>query len=145
MSVGAQVLRNDLSGVPAREAGLVFALVSVPLTDVWKGAHETAAAREKERAAQLRLDDTRRLVAEEASGSWDELDAAWNASQVADDGVEQASVNLTEKKDGYASGLEKFSDLLEAQTLAHQASDRRIDARIAFALKRSAYLRAIGE
>lgn len=145
VSVGAQVFRYDLSGAPAREEGILFALLTVPLTDVWKGAHETAAAREKERAAELRLDDTRRLVAEEASKAWDDLDAAWNASQVADAGVEQASVNLAEKKDGYASGLEKFSDLLEAQTLAHEASDRRIDARIAFALKRSAYLRAIGE
>jgi outer membrane protein TolC len=143
VSIGAQAFRYDLSGASARDEGIVFALLTVPLTDVWKGAHETAAAREKERAAQLRLDDTRRLVAEEASKAWDELDAAWSATQVADAGVEQASVNLTEKKDGYASGLEKSSDLLEAQTLAHQASDRRIDARIAFALKRAAYLRAI--
>jgi outer membrane protein TolC len=53
-------------------------------------------------------------------------------------------VNLAELRDGYDSGLEEFSDLLEAQTLLHQASDRRIDARIAVVVKRSAYLRAIG-
>lgn len=144
VAVGAQMFRSDLSGVGAHDDALVFATVTVPITGIWKGAHETAAAREKQRAAELRLDDTRRLVAEEASRSWDELDAAWSAAQVAQAGVEQANVNLAEERDGYDSGLEEFSDLLEAQTLLHAASDRRIDARITFTLKRSAYLRAIG-
>jgi outer membrane protein TolC len=143
VSVGATAFRYDVSGLREDDNAAVFAMVTVPVTDVWKAAHETAAAREKQKAAELRLADTRRLVAEEASKAWDDLDAAWTASKVAEFGVEQAEVNLTEERDGYENGLETFSDLLEAQTLMHQAADRRIDARIAFALKHSAYLRAI--
>ena len=142
-SVGGTAFRYDLSGPGTHDQSIVFATVGVPITGAWKGKHEFAAARERQHAAELKLADARRLIAEEASRAWDDLDAAWTASQVADLGVEQAAVNLAEKRDGYDSGLETFSDLLEAQTLAHHASDRRIDARIAVALKRSAYLRAI--
>ncbi|HYG67415.1 MAG TPA: TolC family protein, partial [Anaeromyxobacteraceae bacterium] len=145
VSVGAQVLRYDVSGLGTSDEALVFATVSVPLTGAWKGAHETAAARARERAARVRLEETRRLVALDVSRAWDELDAAWRSAQVAELGVEQATVNLGEQKDGHASGLVTLSDVLEAEVLAHEASTRRIDARIAFALKRSAYLRATGE
>jgi outer membrane protein TolC len=64
-------------------------------------------------------------------------------TQVAELGVEQADVNLREERDGYENGFETLSDVLEAQTLVHQASNRRIDARISFALRRVEYLRAI--
>jgi multidrug efflux pump subunit AcrB/outer membrane protein TolC len=143
VSVGATAFRSDLSGLGKQNDAVVFGMVTVPITRAWRASHETAAAEERRRAAQLRLDDTRRRIAEEASKAWDDLDAAWNASQVADLGVEQAQVNLAEQRDGYDSGLEEFSDLLEAQTLLHQASDRRIDARISVTVRRSAYLRAI--
>src|SRR5512138_1354835 len=108
LAVGASASRSDVSGVGAHDEALVFATLTVPLTGLWRGAHESAAAREKQRAAELRLADTRRLVAEEASKSWDELDAAWSAAQVAQAGVEQANVNLAEERDGYDSGLEKL-------------------------------------
>jgi len=143
VSVGGTAFRYDLSGPGTHDRAIVFATVGVPITGVWKGKRESSAALERKRAAELRLADARRLVAEEVSKSWDDLDSAWNACRVADLGVEQADVNLAEMRDGYDSGLETFSDLLEAQTLVHQASDRRIDARIAVVLKRSAYLRAI--
>jgi multidrug efflux pump subunit AcrB/outer membrane protein TolC len=143
VSVGATAFRANLSGPGTDNNSVVFAMVSIPFTGAWKSTHKAAAAREKQRAAQLKLDDARRLVAVEVSKAWDDLDAAWSASQVADFGVEQAQVNLVEERDGYNAGLEKFSDLLEAQTLLHQASDQLVDARIALVLKRSAYLRAI--
>ena len=100
LAVGAQAFRYDLSGMPARDEALVFATISVPFTGAWKATHERKAAVEKQRAAQLRLDDGRRLVAEEASKAWDDLDAAWRASDVASEGVEQAEVNLSEERDG---------------------------------------------
>jgi outer membrane protein TolC len=143
VSLGATAFRNDLSGLETQSEALVFAAVSVPITGRWRAKHQAFAARERQRAAQLRLDDTRRLVAQETAKAWDDLDAAWSASQVADLGVEQAEVNLLEERDHYESGLETLSELLEAQTLLHEATDRRIDARIALVLKRSAYLRSI--
>jgi outer membrane protein TolC len=144
IAVGAAAFRYDVSGLGgAHNDSALFATVTVPVTGAWRAAHEAAAAREKQRAARLELDDARRLVALEVSKAWDDLEAAWTASEVANLGIEQAEANLAEERDGYQSGLEEFSDLLGALTLVHQASDRRIDARIAVVLKRLAYLRAI--
>lgn len=143
LALGATVGRGDLSGLGAEGRAALFMTVTVPITDSWKSKHEAAAAREKQRAAELRLDDTRRLIAEEVAKAWDDHDAAWSASQVAELAVEQAEVNLTEERDGYESGFETLSDVLEAQTLVHEAAEQRIDARIAYVLTRSAYLRAI--
>lgn len=143
VSLGVAAFRSDSSGLDARDEAIVFAAVRVPLTAAWKSKHEEAAAHEVQRAAELRLADARRLVAEEASKAWDDLDAAWSASQVADLGVEQAEVNFREERDRTDNGFGTRSDLLEAQVLLHQATDRRIDARIALVLSRSSYLRAI--
>jgi outer membrane protein TolC len=143
LALGATASRGDLSGFGAESRVAAFVTVTVPITGLWESSREAGAARAKHRAAELRLADTRRLIAEEVAKAWDALDAAWNASQVADLGVEQANVNLTEVRDGYENGFETLSDLLEAQTLLHKGTDQRIDARIDLVLKRSAYLKSI--
>lgn len=143
LSLGATASRGSFEGLGAEERAAVFMTVRVPVTGLFKAKHQAAAALEEQRSAELRLADARRLVAQETAKAWDDLDAAWNASQVADLGVEQAEVNLAEERDGYENGFGTLSDLLEAQTLLHQATERRIDARIALVLRRSEYLRAI--
>ena len=93
-AIGASAWHSDVSGLGTSNNAAVFALVKVPLTEAWKASHESAAAREKQRAAELRLGDTRRLVDQEASKAWDDLDAAWTASQVADAGAAQVDQRL---------------------------------------------------
>jgi outer membrane protein TolC len=144
-ALGAAAIRSDLSDLDEREAGVVFGVVTVPVTGIWRAKHKAAAARERQRATELRLDDTRRVIAEQVAKAWDDLEAAWEAEAVSELGVEQAEVNLMEERDGYEAGFETLSDLLEAQTLLHQATDRRVDAKIALALRRSEYRRAVGE
>ncbi len=144
VSVGAQWFRYDISGLGDESEALVFGMVSVPITGTWKGAHEAMAQRQKVRAAEISLADTRDLIGLEIDKSWDDLRASWIAVQVADAAVAQAEVNLNEESDRHENGLVTLSDLLEAQVLHHQALEQRIDARSDFWLKRSAYLRAIG-
>jgi len=58
--------------------------------------------------------------------------------------VQQATVNLREASDRSAGGLATLSDLLEAQVLHRQATDRRTDARVEYWLALSAFRRAVG-
>jgi multidrug efflux pump subunit AcrB/outer membrane protein TolC len=145
LSVGASVYRADIEGMPGATNGLVFGVLSLPLSDIWTASHELAAQRAKESIARRRLDDTRELLALQIEKTWADLVAAWQASQVSESAVEQAEVNLAEETDRHANGLVSFSDLLEAQVLRQQALDRRIDMRSDYWLKRSAYLRAIAQ
>ena len=144
VSVGAQLLRYDLGGLGTRGDALVFATVSVPLTGVWKTAHEVRGGQARERLAAMQLTEARDLVALEIAKRKDDLKAAWQAARVADFGVQQATVNLREASDRSAGGLATLSDLLEAQVLHRQATDRRTDARVEYWLALSAFRRAVG-
>jgi len=79
----------------------------------------------------------------EIDKTWSDLVVAWNASQVAQEAIAQADVNLKEESDRYSSGLVTFSDVLEAQVLRQQALDHQVDGHGDYWLKRSAYLRAV--
>jgi outer membrane protein TolC/preprotein translocase subunit SecF len=143
VSVGASLLRMDVQGMPGSTNGLVFGLVNVPLSGIWEGVHATASQRKRAELAEKRLSSTRELIGLEIEKTWTDLEAAWHAVQVSDSAVEQAEVNVSEVSDRHKSGLVTFSDVLEAQVLRQQTFDRRIDARVDYWLKRSAFLRSI--
>ncbi len=144
VSVGAQLLRYDLGGLGTRGDALVFATISVPITGAWSSAHEMWGRQARERVAKIQLTEARDLLALDMTRRQDDLRAAHNAAQVADLGVQQATINVTELSDRYAAGLVPLSDVLEARVLHRQALDRRVDARVAYWLALSAYQRAVG-
>jgi len=144
LAVGASLMHFDVSGMGKSDEAVVFATVNVPLTGLWKSLHDRSSAAEHEQAARIRLEDTRALLAMDAARARDALETEARAVQAADAGVEQARVNLDEKRSQHGSGLVTLSDVLEAQVLLHRAEDRRIDARVDWALARAGYERAIG-
>jgi len=145
VAVGAAAMRMELKGVDPITNVIGFAMVSMPVSDLWSGTHNTRARRAKVREASLREVETRRKIALGIDKDWDELDRSWQASLVADEAVAQAEVNLVEESDRQRNGLSAFSDLLEAQALRQKTMDERIDARKGYALARSAYLRSVGQ
>jgi multidrug efflux pump subunit AcrB/outer membrane protein TolC len=145
VAVGAAAVRHDFSGLNRYSDVLAFGTVSVPISAIWEGAHTTAAGRAKQRAAETRLAEARKLIAIEMDKDWDDLIAAWRAAEVSEAAVEQAEVNLQEETDRYDNGLVTLSDRLEAEVLLHQAQDQRIETRREYWLKRAAYLRATGQ
>jgi multidrug efflux pump subunit AcrB/outer membrane protein TolC len=145
LSVGASVVRVDISGTQGATNAMIFGLLSVPISGLWEGTHATASQHRRELIAEKKLADTRELVNLEIDKTWSDLVVAWNASQVSQEAITQADVNLKEESDHYNSGLVTFSDVLEAQVLRQQALDRQVDGRGDYWLKRSAYLRAIAQ
>ena len=142
VAVGAQAFRMELKGADAVTNAMVFGMISVPLSDIWKEGHATASHQAKLREAQMREQDTRRQIAMGIDKSWDDVVHAYRASLVAEDAVVQAEVNLTEENDRYRSGLATLSDLLEAQALRQEALAGRVDARKDYWMKRCEYLRS---
>lgn len=141
--VGAVAMRADIEGVDPVTNLVGYALVSVPVSDIWSGTHDTRARRLKVRVATLNEAETRRRIALGIDKDWDDLDRSWHASLVAEEAVAQAEVNLNEASDRHRNGLSELSDLLEAQALRQKTIDQRIDARRSYGLARSAYLRSI--
>jgi len=145
VAVGATAMRAELKGVDPVSNVIGFAMVSVPISDVWSGTHATRVHRIKEREASLKEAEMRRKIVLGIDKDWDDLERSYQEALVADDAVVQADVNLAEETDRQRNGLSTFSDLLEAQALRQKAKDERIDARKAYWLARSAYLRSLGK
>ncbi len=143
VSVGVNWLRTDVEGMGATSNALVFAMASVPVTGIWSGAHELAGQKAKARLAQVRLSDTRRLVAMGVAKDWDDLRTAYRAVLVSDEAVAQAEANLKEEDERYRAGVSTISDLLEAQVLLQQTRGGRIDARVAYWSAREAWRRSV--
>jgi outer membrane protein len=141
--VGAAAMRADIEGIDPVTNVIGYAMVSVPVSDIWSGTHETRAHRLKVRVASLNEAETRRKMAMGIDKDWDDLVRAWQASLVAEDALTQAEVNLNEATDLRRNGLSPLSDLLEAQALRQKSIDQRIDARRTYGLARSSYLRSI--
>jgi len=74
--------------------------LSIPPVVFGRGpSHEVQAQRQKVRAAEILLADTRELLGLEIDRSWDELQAASATVRVAEAAVEQAEVNPDEESD----------------------------------------------
>lgn len=143
LSVGGMLTHYRLGELGGTNNAVVFATLSVPVTQWWERSYLRREQEAREHLAQSQLEETRSLVGLEIEKTWDELRTAWSAFEVSEEAVTQADVNLTEATSRYASGLIPFSDVLEAQVLKHQAEDRRIDARSDYWQRRSTYLRAV--
>lgn len=143
LSVGANWLRTDVGGMGASSNAVVFAMASVPVTEIWSGAHHLAGQKAKARIAQVRLADTKRLVAMGVAKDWDDLATAYRTVLVSDEAVAQAEANLKDEDERYRAGVSTISDLLEAQVLLQQARSGRIDARAAYWSAREAWKRSV--
>ena len=124
---------------------MVFATVSVPISDWWGGSQ---AIKRKKIEYQQAIDEQRdksELLHIRAQNAWNNLTEARQQIDIAKRSIEQAEENLRLNRDYYKAGVSKMSDLLEAQLLYQQALDRHIDALADYQNKLLAYRQSVGE
>lgn len=125
--------------------GMVYATVSVPLSDWWGGSH---AIKRKKIAYQQAIDeqkDQSELLIIRMQNAWNSVEEAYKQLAIAERSIEQADENLRLHRDFYRAGTATMSDLLEAETLYQQAKDSRTDAFAAYQNSILAYKQAVGE
>ena len=128
-----------------RAFAMVFATVSVPISDWWGGSQ---AIKRKKIEYQQAIDEQRdksELLHIRAQSAWNNLTEARQQIDIAKRSIEQAEENLRLNRDYYKAGVSKMSDLLEAQLLYQQALDRHIDALADYQNKLLAYRQSVGE
>lgn len=111
-----------------RTFGMVFATVSVPISDWWGGSHNVKRRKIEQQKAIDQLNDNSELLKIRMQNAHNEVVEARQQLQIAQRGIEQAEENLRLNRDYYRAGISKMSDLLEAQLLYQQTLDRRTDA-----------------
>ncbi|TAJ12643.1 TolC family protein [Marinilabiliaceae bacterium JC017] len=143
VGVGYTYMNEDLIDKHTNH-GVVFATVSVPVTDWWGGSHAIKKKKIAECQAQNEKDDLSGQLILKMQQSWNSLMEAEKQISLAEKAVAQASENVRMNRDFYNVGTAPVSYLLDAQTLYRQSCNRLTSAQINFKLKLSEYLFATG-
>ena len=133
------LLEND------RTFGMVFATVSIPISDWWGGSHAIKRKKIEQQKAEEQLADNSELLKIRMQKAWNDVEEARQQLQIAQRSIEQAEENLRLNRDYYRAGTSKMSDLLEAQLLYQQSLDHRTDAYADYQNKLLEYRQATGQ
>ena len=108
--------------------GMVFATVSVPISDWWGGSHAIKRRKIQQQKAVEQLEDNSQLLKIRMQKAWNDVQEAYQQLAIARRSIEQAEENLRLNRNYYRAGTCRMSDLLEAQMLHQQACDKHTDA-----------------
>lgn len=128
-----------------RTFGMVFATVSVPISDWWGGSHAIKRRKIEYQKAIDEQHDKAQLLEIRMQNAWNGVVETRQQLDIAQRSIQQAEENLRLNRDYYRAGTSKMSDLLEAQLLYQQALDRRTDAVSDYHNKLVEYRQAIGQ
>lgn len=125
--------------------GMVFASVSVPISDWWGGSHAIRRKKIEQRKAEEQLSDNAELLKIRMQKAWNDVEESYQQLAIAQRSIEQAEENLRLNRDYYRAGTSKMTDLLEAQLLYQQSRDRHADAHADYQNKLLEYRQAVGQ
>ncbi len=128
-----------------RTFGMVFATVSVPITDWWGGSHAIKRKKIEHQKAIEQLEDNAQLLQIRMQNVRNGVQESYQQLQLSQRGIEQAEENLRLNRDYYRAGTSRMADLLEAQLLYQQACDKHTDAFADHQIKLMEYRHAIGQ
>jgi len=144
VSVGAgynyhNLLDND------RTFAMLFATVSVPISDWWGGSHAIKRKKIEQQKAEEQLADNSKLLEIRMQKARNDVEEAYQQLAIAQRSIEQAEENLRLNRNYYQAGTSKMSDLLEAQLLYQKACDKRTDAYANYQNRLLEYRHATGQ
>ncbi len=125
--------------------GMVFATVSVPISDWWGGSHAIKRRKIQQQKAVEQLEDNSQLLKIRMQKAWNDVQEAQQQLGIARRSIEQAEENLRLNRNYYQAGTCRMSDLLEAQMLYQQACDKQTDAYADYQNKLLEYRQATGQ
>ena len=124
---------------------MVFATVSVPISDWWGGSHAIKRKKIEQQKAVEQLADNSELLKIRMQKAWNDVEESRQQLQIAQHSIEQSEENLRLNRNYYRAGTSKMSDLLEAQLLYQQSLDHRTDAYADYQNKLLEYRQATGQ
>lgn len=125
--------------------GMLFATMSIPISDWWGGSHAIKRKKIEHQNAQEQLADNAQLLQIRMQNAWNNVEESYQQLQLAQRSIEQAEENLRLNRNYYNAGTSKMSDLLEAQMLFQQACDKRTDAFADYQNKLLEYRQSVGD
>lgn len=125
--------------------GMVFATVSLPISDWWGGSHAIKRKAIAYQKAQEQQADSAELLKIRMQNAWNGVEESYQQLQITQKSIVQAEENLRLHRNYYQAGTCRMSDFLEAQLLYQQACDKHTDAFAAYQNKLLEYRQAVGQ
>lgn len=125
--------------------GMVFATVSLPISDWWGGSHAIKRKAIAYQKAQEQQADNAELLKIRMQNAWNGVEESYQQLQITQKSIVQAEENLRLHRNYYQAGTCRMSDFLEAQLLYQQACDKHTDAFAAYQNKLLEYRQAVGQ
>lgn len=126
-------------------AAMVYASVSVPLTGWWGGSHAIKRQALKQQQAENDRQNGIELMIIEIEQTWNELQEAYQQIQLARQAVASAKENMRMNSECFRAGTATLTDVLDAQSLLQQNSDRLTTACTTYQTRLTAYRLITGQ
>jgi Outer membrane protein len=141
VGAGYQYMKFDInkSGEMKNDFGMVFAMVSVPITDWWGGSHAIKRKKIDLKIAENTRQETSDLLLLQMQKTDNELDEAFQQILIAKKSIISSEENLRISNDNFSVGVTTLSDLLEAQNLVQQSHDQYTEAAALYYIKLAEY------
>lgn len=143
LAVGASLLYQNLLDDDAVN-GVLFASLTVPISDWWSNSYSTAKLDLKAQKAAIDEVENKNLIKVDIDAKWNTLNESFKQIEISRDAIAQAEENLRIQREYYNAGTATLSNLLEAETLRQQAADSYTEAVTGYYTAVCAYLTATG-
>lgn len=144
VGVNGYYLDQFESGSKGAFNGMVYAQVSIPISDWWGGKHKLNELKHKEEMAKNTQKENEGLLKLQMEKAWTDLNEANDKIQLLEETLLQTEENVKVNQNGYNNGLIQLSDLLEAQAMKTEAEDKLTEAKSAYKVKIAGYLKVTG-
>ena len=121
--------------------GMVFATLSVPISDWWGGSHAVKKAKLQRLQAENDRMEAQEKLAIDILSAWNNLVEAHQQIDIAKTSVQSAKENLRMQRIFYAAGTTTMTDLLDAVTLYTQAQSQMVTACATYQIRVAEYQR----
>ncbi len=143
IGIGAGYLYYNITDKDVDD-GMVFAQVSIPVSDWWGGAHALKKARIREQQAENERMQAREMLTVEIERTWSELQEAYAQILLMERSVASAAENLRQNRSFFDAGTVRLTDLLDAETLYTQSRNDLTTAYASYYTSLARYMRVTG-
>ena len=122
--------------------GMVFATVSVPISDWWGGSHAIKKQKLQVKIAKNDKRNAEELLLIQIQQLRNDVEEAAQQVQLADKAIVSALENVRLNTDYYQAGTGLLTELLDAQNALQQARDQRTESVTVYCVKLAKYTQA---
>ena len=144
LGIGAGYFYHDLLNQD-HSFGMIFASVTVPISNWWGGTHAIKKQKIQVKKAELTRQNTREMLLIQMQKCWNELEESYKQMNISKESISVANENFRLNKEYYKAGTISLSDMLEAQSLLQQSRDQYTEDYTLYLIKRTQYLQATGQ